>query len=70
MLLTDELAETLAKHAMGNPRAMMNLASEYLSVGLRKESTQLDSGLFFESFPLPNSQFAGRRKSRIASVTR
>ena len=28
MLLTDELAETLAEHAVGNPLVMMNLALE------------------------------------------
>lgn len=70
MLLTDELAETLAEHAVGNPRVMMNLAAECLSMGLRKESTQLDAGIFFELFPAPNAQGAGRRKSAGATTTR
>ena len=51
-LLTADLAETLAEYAAGNPRVMMNLAAECLSIGQRKESVQLDAGLFFELFPL------------------
>lgn len=68
-LLTPELAETLAEHAVGNPRVMMNLAAECLSIGVRKESVQLDAGLFFELFPASNTQNASRRKPGSA-VTR
>lgn len=68
-LLSLELAETLVEHAAGNPRVMMNLAAECLSIGMRKEAVQLDVGLFFELFPAPNVQTASRRKS-ITAVTR
>ena len=68
-LLTPELAETLAEHAVGNPRVMMNLAAECLSIGVRKESVQLDAGLFFELFPASNTQTASRRKP-VSAVTR
>jgi general secretion pathway protein A len=61
-LLTQELTETLAEHAVGNPRVMMNLAAECLAIGIRREATQLDAGLFFELFPAPNAQTAGRKK--------
>jgi len=62
-LITKELAETLAEHAIGNPRVMMNLAAECLAVGLRKESSKLDDDLFFELFPPPNPQSNSRRKT-------
>jgi len=66
-LITGELAETLAEHAAGNPRVMMNLAAECLSIGLKKEVLTLDVGLFFELFPAPHAAVAGRRKSIAAS---
>ena len=65
-LMSAELAETLAEHAAGNPRVMMNLAAECLAVGTRKEVTKLDAGLFFELFPAQNSQVAGRRRPATA----
>jgi len=68
-LMNAELAETLAEHAAGNPRVMMNLAAECLAVGVRKEVAQLDAGLFFELFPAPNVQVAGRRRP-VAAATR
>lgn len=67
-LLTAELAETLAEHAAGNPRVMMNLAAECLAIGIRKEAPQLDAGLFFELFPAPTPQLAGRRKTAASVV--
>ena len=62
-LITRELAETLAEHAIGNPRVMMNLAAECLAVGVRKESSKLDENLFFELFPATNPQGGARRKT-------
>lgn len=65
-LLTQGLAETLAEHAAGNPRVMMNLASECLAIGIRKETSQLDENTFFELFPTAIPQNP-RRKSGVAS---
>ena len=61
-LLTAPLIETLAEHAAGSPRVLMNLAGECLAIGMMKEATQLDEGLFFELFP-PQSSAGTRRKS-------
>lgn len=61
-LLTEGLIETLAEHAAGTPRVMMNLAAECLAIAVLKEARQLDEGLFFELFPPPNPG-GGRRKS-------
>lgn len=61
-LITKELIETLAEHSVGNPRVMMNLAAECLSMGIRKESARLDDSLFFELFPAPTAPNANRRK--------
>lgn len=62
-LLSADLTETLADHAAGNPRVMMNIAAECLAAGIKKETMQLDSGLFFEIFPLSQAQSGGRRRS-------
>jgi hypothetical protein len=61
-LLTQGLAEALAEHAAGNPRVMMNLASECLAIGIRKKTSQLDENTFFELFPTAKPQNP-RRKS-------
>lgn len=60
-LLSPALAETLAEHAAGTPRVMMNLASECMAMGLMKESAQLDEGIFFDLYPAPHAG-VGRRK--------
>jgi type II secretory pathway predicted ATPase ExeA len=60
-LLAPELTETLAEHAAGNPRVMMNLAAECLALGAQNEVTRLDQKLFFQLFPAP-TQSRGRRK--------
>jgi general secretion pathway protein A len=50
-LLSAGLTETLAEHAAGSPRVMMNLAAECLAIGTLKETDHLDEGLFFDLFP-------------------
>ncbi len=49
-LMTSELRVTLADHAAGNYRVLMNLADELLSVGLERELPRLDEKLFLEVF--------------------
>ena len=49
-LLTPELAQALADHAMGNFRVLTNMAAELLAHAARHELTQLDEKLFFEVF--------------------
>lgn len=49
-LMTNELIELLAEHAMGNLRAMMNMASNILMEGVAKEALKLDEKLFFELY--------------------
>ena len=66
-LLSAGLIETLAEHAAGSPRVMMNLAAECLSIGALKESVQLDEGLFFDLFP-PQRPAGHRRKADSGAV--
>jgi type II secretory pathway predicted ATPase ExeA len=47
-LMTDELKGTLADHAIGNYRVMMNLADEMLAIAADKELNRLDEKLYFE----------------------
>ncbi|HEY8088961.1 MAG TPA: AAA family ATPase [Polyangiaceae bacterium] len=57
-LMTSELKTTLADHAAGNYRVMMNLADELLTVAADRDLPRLDEKLFFDVFgqtPKPKS---------------
>ena len=45
-LMTPELIATLADHAQGNPRALMNIAGELLDVAAQREARHIDEKLF------------------------
>ena len=49
-LMTTELKATLADHAAGNYRVMMNLADELLTVAADRDLPRLDEKLFFDVF--------------------
>jgi general secretion pathway protein A len=58
-LMTTELRVTLADHAAGNFRVMMNLADELLAVAAERDITRLDEKLFLDVFaqtPKPKSK--------------
>jgi len=52
-LLTTELKSTLADHAAGNYRILMNLADELLSVAADRDLPRLDEKLYLEVFGQP-----------------
>jgi type II secretory pathway predicted ATPase ExeA len=52
-LMTSELRVTLADHAAGNYRVLMNLADELLAVATDRELARLDEKLFLEVFAQP-----------------
>jgi type II secretory pathway predicted ATPase ExeA len=63
-LMTTELRLTLADHAAGNYRVMMNLADELLAVAAERELARLDEKLFLEVFaqaPKPKLKIARKR---------
>jgi general secretion pathway protein A len=49
-LMTAELKATLADHAAGNYRVLMNLADELLTVAADRDLPQLDEKLYFDVF--------------------
>lgn len=49
-LMTSELKTTLAEHAAGNFRILMNLADELLSVAIERQLPKLDDKLFLETY--------------------
>ncbi len=63
-LMTTELKATLAEHAAGNYRVLMNLADEMLAVAAERKAKQLDEKLFFDIFqpPAPTKTAANTRK--------
>jgi hypothetical protein len=52
-LMTSELRVTLADHAAGNFRVLMNLADELLAVAADRELARLDEKLFLDVFAHP-----------------
>ena len=64
-LMTPELIATLADHAQGNPRALMNIAGELLSVAAQREARQVDEKLFLElcaAPPVPETKATRQRR--------
>jgi general secretion pathway protein A len=63
-LITAELIATLADHAQGNLRALMNMGSELLSIAAEREARHIDEKLFLETYaqPVPEKAAAGRRR--------
>jgi type II secretory pathway predicted ATPase ExeA len=62
-LMTPELIATLADHAQGNPRALMNMAAELLDAAAQREAPHIDEKLFLEmcAAPPPEARPARRR---------
>jgi general secretion pathway protein A len=61
-LMTTELKTTLAEHAAGNYRVLMNLGDELLSAALERDQAQLDEKLFFEVFAPPQPKKPAAKK--------
>ena len=62
--MTTELKATLADHAAGNYRVLMNLADELLALAAERDLPRLDEKLFLEAFnqqPRPAKAAAKRR---------
>lgn len=53
-LMTAELKATLADHAAGNYRVLMNLSDELLAVAAERELARLDEKLYLEVFAQPS----------------
>lgn len=49
-LMTTELKATLADHAAGNYRVLMNLSDELLAAATERELPRLDEKLFLDTF--------------------
>src|SRR5271155_3264075 len=62
-LMTSELKTTLADHAAGNYRVMMNLADELLSLAADRDLPRLDEKLFLDGLAQPP-------KAKVAGVKR
>jgi type II secretory pathway predicted ATPase ExeA len=63
-LMTTELKATLADHAAGNYRVLMNLCDELLTLGAERDLSRLDEKLYLEAFAQP----AGKKPARSKAV--
>jgi general secretion pathway protein A len=62
--MTTELKATVADHAAGNYRVLMNLADELLTTALDRDLPRLDEKLYLETFSQfpPKKAAAGKRR--------
>ena len=63
-LMTTELKATLADHAAGNYRVLMNLSDELLTLALDRELPRLDEKLYLEAFAQPTQKKAASSPTR------
>lgn len=63
-LMTTELKATLADHAAGNYRVLMNLADELLMTAVDRDLPRLDEKLYLETFGQPAPKKAATGKKR------
>jgi type II secretory pathway predicted ATPase ExeA len=62
-LMTTELKATLADHAAGNYRVLMNLADELLSIAVDRDLPRLDEKLFLDGLAQPpKAKIAGPKR--------
>jgi len=62
-LMTTELKATLADHAAGNYRVLMNLCDELLSFAVDRDAARLDEKLYMDVFAqAPRPKAAGRKR--------
>lgn len=66
-LMTTELKATLADHAAGNYRVLMNLAAELLASAVERDLPRLDEKLFLETFAPPAQKKPTSSKKRSPS---
>jgi general secretion pathway protein A len=63
-LMTTELKATLAEHALGNYRVLMNMADELLAIAAERELPRLDEKLYLEAFQQPQRGAKAAAKKR------
>jgi general secretion pathway protein A len=63
-LMTTELKVTIAEHAAGNYRVMMNIADELLAAAAERDLPRLDEKLYFDVYqaPAPKPRSAPRKR--------
>ena len=61
-LMSRELMATLADKAMGNCRAMTQMAEQLLLTGIQRDLPQLDEQLFIELFSIKQPKRKARKK--------
>lgn len=63
-LMTTELKVTVAEHAAGNYRVMMNIADELLAAAAERDLGRLDEKLYFDVFqtPSPKPRAGGKKR--------
>ena len=66
-LMTDQCKTTLAEHAAGNYRVLMNMADELLCAATERDVPQIDEALYFEVFTPPGPK---RKPTRRAAKAR
>lgn len=66
-LMTEEVAQALTEHALGNCRQMMTLAGELLAAAAEHDAARIDEKLFFQVFQPPTGDKPAANPARSAS---
>ena len=53
VLMSKSVIESLAEHAAGNYRTLINLANELLNAAIRKDAAKIDEKLYLDTFTFP-----------------
>jgi type II secretory pathway predicted ATPase ExeA len=69
-LMTGELIATLADHAQGNLRALMNIAGELLAAAAHRDIRHIDEKLFLETCATPPAAEPKAAARRSSGLTR
>lgn len=63
-MMTTELKATLAEHAAGNFRILMNLADDLMTIGYERQLPQLNEDLFLDVFHPPAQATRKKKPAR------
>jgi type II secretory pathway predicted ATPase ExeA len=69
-LMTTELKVTVAEHAAGNYRVMMNIADELLAGAAERNLPRLDEKLYFDVFAPPEGRAPKPKSKAVAGKAR
>jgi len=63
-LMTKVVIESLAEHAGGNYRTLINLSNELLNAAIKKDAVKIDEQIYFDTFSFPVKKATSRTQKQ------